>query len=97
MTTSHLRRTPLHRALHRPNLILGGERELVLISAILCGGVAVSGLNLVSTGIGVCVWLVSVALLQMMAKVDAHLSKIYLRYLRYRPYYPARTRLSPME
>lgn len=55
------------------------------------------GLNLVSTGIGVCVWLVSVALLQMMAKVDAHLSKIYLRYLRYRPYYPARTRLSPME
>ena len=89
---SDLRRTPLHRALHRPNLILGGERELVLISAILCGGVAVSGLNAVSAGIGIGVWLVSVGFLQMMAKVDAHLSKIYLRYLRYHPFYPARSR-----
>jgi type IV secretion system protein VirB3 len=89
---SALRRTSLHRALHRPNLILGGERELVLISAILCGGVAVSGLNAVSVIIAVGVWLVTVGFLQMMAKTDSHLSKVYLRYLRYRPYYAARSR-----
>lgn len=83
---------PIHRALHRPNLILGGERELVLITAILCGGVGVSGLNLVSAGIGLGVWLITVGFLQWMAKADPYLSKVYLRHIRYRPYYPARSR-----
>jgi type IV secretion system protein VirB3 len=89
---SGLRRTPLHRALYRPNLILGGERELVLIIAIICGGVAVSGLNLVSAAIGVAVWLAAIALLRMMAKADPHMSKVYLRHLRFAAYYPPRSR-----
>ena len=89
---SALRRTPLHRALYRPNLILGGERELVLITAIICGGVAVSGLNLVSAAIGVAVWLIAIALLRMMAKADPHMSKVYLRHLRFAAYYPPRSR-----
>jgi type IV secretory pathway TrbD component len=89
---SGLRRTPLHRALYRPNLILGGERELVLITAIICGGVAVSGLNLVSFAIGVAVWLIAIALLRMMAKADPHMSKVYLRNLRFAAYYPPRSR-----
>jgi type IV secretion system protein TrbD len=41
-----LRRTPIYRALHRPNLFFGGERELVLITAILCAGVGVSSLTI---------------------------------------------------
>jgi type IV secretion system protein TrbD len=89
---SRLRRTPLHRALYRPNLILGGERELVLITAIVCGGVAVSGLNLVSAAIGVAVWLIAIALLRMMARADPHMSKVYLRHLRFAAYYPPRSR-----
>ena len=83
---------PIHRALHRPNLILGGERELVLFTAILSAGVAVSGLNLVSLAIGAAVWLATLALLQMMAKADPFMSRVYLRHIRYRPYYPARSR-----
>ncbi|MEJ2118520.1 MAG: conjugal transfer protein TrbD, partial [Alphaproteobacteria bacterium] len=59
---------------------------------LLCGGVAVSGLNLVSAVIGLSVWLLSLAGLQLMAKADPHMSRIYLRFLRYRPYYPARSR-----
>jgi type IV secretion system protein TrbD len=89
---TRLRRTALHRALYRPNLILGGERELVLITAIICGGVAVSGLNLVSAAIGVAVWLIAIALLRMMAKADPHMSKVYLRHLRFAAYYPPRSR-----
>lgn len=89
---SGLRRSPLHRALYRPNLILGGERELVLITAIICGGVTVSGLNLVSAAIGVAVWLIAIALLRMMAKADPHMSKVYLRHLRFAAYYPPRSR-----
>jgi type IV secretory pathway TrbD component len=83
---------PIYRALWRANLIAGGERELVLIAAIVCGGVAVSGLNLVSAAIGGAVWLVILMFLRMMAQADPNMSKVYLRHLRYRPYYPARSR-----
>ena len=89
---SDLRRTPLHRALHRPNLFLGGERELVLITAIACAGVAVSGMNLVSAVVGGGVWLVCIGLFRAMAKTDPYMMKVYLRQLAYRPYYPARSR-----
>lgn len=91
---STLRRTPIHRALYRPNLLLGGERELVLMTAILCGGVAVSGLNAIAGGIGVAIWLIAIAMLRMMAKADPHMSKVYLRHLRYAAYTHARSRQS---
>ena len=87
-----LRNTPLRRALHRPNLLIGGERELVLITAIVCGGLAVSALNFVASAIGGGVWIVSIGLLRMMAKADPQMSRIYLRQLRYRAYYPPRSR-----
>ena len=89
---STLRRTAIHRALHRPSLIVGGEREPVLVAAILCGGVAVSALNLVAAVIGIVVWLVAIAFLRMMAKSDPFMSKVYLRQLRYPAYLPARSR-----
>jgi type IV secretion system protein TrbD len=87
-----LRQTPLHRALHRPNLFLGGERELVLIAAIVCGGVAVSALNIVATAIGAGVWVLVIGLLRLMAKSDPQMSRVYLRHVGYRPYYPPRSR-----
>jgi type IV secretory pathway TrbD component len=89
---SELRRTALHRALHRANLLLGGERELVLITAIICGGLAVSALNVVASAIGGGVWVIAIGLLRMMAKADPQMSRIYLRQLRYRAYYPPRSR-----
>ena len=87
-----LRRTAIYRALHRPNLILGGEREPVLVTAILCGGVAVSALNLVAAVIGLAVWLIAIGFLRMMAKADPQMSEVYLRQLRYPAYLPARSR-----
>ena len=87
-----LRLTPIHRALHRPNLILGGEREPVLITAIICAGVAVSALNLVAIGIGGLVWLVAAFCLRTMAKADPYMSKVYRRQLGFPAYLPARSR-----
>ena len=87
-----LRRTPVYRALYRPNLFLGGERELVLITAIVCAGVAASGVNIVAAAVGLTVWLLCIGVFRMMAKADPHMSKVYLRQLQYRPYYPARSR-----
>ena len=87
-----LRRTVLYRALYRPNLFLGGERELVLITAVVCAGLPVSSLNLVAAGIGLTLWLFLTGIFRMMAKADPYMSKVYLRQLNYLPYYPARSR-----
>jgi type IV secretion system protein VirB3 len=51
----NLRRLPFHRVLHRPTFFLGGERELALMTLIIAGGLAVSGINLVSfVVVGIC-------------------------------------------
>lgn len=89
---SELRRTPIHRALHRPNLILGGERELVLMTAILCAGLAFAALNLVAFAVGITVWLIAIGFFRMMAKADPYMSKIYVRQLHHPAYLPPRSR-----
>jgi type IV secretion system protein TrbD len=87
-----LRRLTFHRVLHRPSLFLGGEREPVLMTAIVAGGLAISGMNAVSFVVGATVWFGSIPLLRWMTKADPQMTKVYLRQLRHRGYYPARSR-----
>jgi type IV secretion system protein TrbD len=87
-----LRRLPFHRVLHRPALFLGGERELALMTLIIAGGLAVSGMNLVSFAVGGCLWFCSIPVFRWMAKSDPHMTKLYIRQLKYHGYYPARSR-----
>jgi type IV secretion system protein VirB3 len=87
-----LRRLAFHRVLHRPALFLGGERELALMTLILAGGLAVSGMNLVSFAVGSILWFCSIPLFRSMAKSDPQMTKVYIRQLKYRGYYPARSR-----
>ena len=86
-----LRRLPFHRVLH-PALFLGGERELALMTLIIAGGLAVSGINLVSFAVGGILWFCSIPVFRWMAKSDPQMTKVYIRQLRYRGYYPARSR-----
>ena len=87
-----LRQTKMHRALHRPQLLLGGERELVLFSALIAGGISVASLNIVSAITGSIIWLFGIYALRRMAKADPMLSKIYVRHRKYSDYYPAFSR-----
>ena len=81
------RQTPFQRALHRPQQIMDGERELMLFSMLVAGGLIVSAMNFVATIIGLGIWLVCVQGLRMMAKADPDMSKVYVRQLRYGNYY----------
>jgi type IV secretion system protein TrbD len=85
------RRIPIHRSLNRPQMMLGGERELVLFSALLAVLIVVSGMNLFSFLTGLALWSLAIAVLIRMGRVDPELSKVYQRHIRYRPYYPPRT------
>lgn len=87
MSDQALRQTKTRRALHRPQQVWGGERELMLFSMLLAGGIIVAAMNLVATVVGVVLWLVCVYGLRQMAKADPVMSKVYLRQLKYRDYY----------
>ncbi|MCW5220377.1 conjugal transfer protein TrbD [Verminephrobacter aporrectodeae subsp. tuberculatae] len=81
------RLTPFHRALHRPQQIMGGERELMLFSMLIAVGLIVSAMNFVATIIGLIIWFVCVQGLRKMAKADPEMSKVYIRQLKYKHYY----------
>ena len=86
------RTVAIHLSLIRPILLLGAERELVLLSGVVAAILVMSLQRVVFTVIGVVVWITSVALLQRAAKADPQLSRVYLRQTRYRGYYPAQSR-----
>lgn len=83
----------MHQSANRPNLLLGGDRELVLLSAML----AASLVFVIATwwGIlgGVVLWIASVAVLKRMGKADPLLRQVYARHVKYQPFYGAKSRV----
>jgi type IV secretion system protein VirB3 len=94
------RTIPIHASLMRPILLMGAERELLLISAIIAAVLVLSLQQLLFTVVGVVFWCLSLAALQRAAKTDPQFSRVYLRHARYRGYYAAQShpgaRVSPI-
>jgi len=86
---SVLRHIPIRRALNRPNLLLGAERELILLVGLITAALIFITLSLPIMLIGIAIWIITSALLRMMARSDPILSKIYLRHMCYQSYYAA--------
>jgi type IV secretory pathway TrbD component len=84
---SGLRRNRIHRALSRPNLLMGADRELVLITGLAAVILIFVVLTIYSAIFGVAVWIVTVGALRMMAKSDPMMRQVYLRHISYRPMY----------
>lgn len=83
-------RTPLRRAMHRPNLIAGCERELLFATGMVALLLGVVAMNWLAAALGAALWVVGVAALRQMGKADPLMSKVYVRHVRYRAHYPAR-------
>ncbi|PDT82150.1 conjugal transfer protein TrbD [Sinorhizobium sp. BJ1] len=88
---SALQRNRIHRALSRPNLLMGADRELVLLTGLAAIILIFVVLTLYSALFGVAVWIVIVGLLRMMAKSDPLMRQVYIRHISYRHYYKATT------
>ena len=84
---SSLQRTRIHRALSRPNLLMGADRELVLFTGLASIILIFVVLTWISALFGLAVWTVIVGLLRMMAKADPQMRRVYLRHITYRPHY----------
>ena len=82
-------KTPIHDSLNRPILMMGGERQLVLLLTIVAGIFIFSLAKLWAAVIGVTLWMVGQWALSRAATYDPILSKTGGRLLKYRRYYPA--------
>jgi type IV secretory pathway TrbD component len=83
------RKIDVHRSLTRPLLMMGCEREPLIVSALLAVTLVFMLGNLVFAIGGVAFWVISVAVLARMAKSDHQMSTIYVRHSKYRTFYPA--------
>jgi type IV secretory pathway TrbD component len=87
------REITIHQSANRPNQILGGDRELVLVSVLISVSLAFSLSSLWGVGLSVAFWVSSVAVFQRMGKADPMMRLVYMRHIRYRSFYPAKSGL----
>lgn len=90
-------RTRVRQSLLRPLLALGGERELVFASGMIAAILAFSLGDALLAAIGVAFWLLSLFVLQRMAKHDPQLSRVYIRHANKKTFYPAAPHVSTAE
>lgn len=86
-----LDRHPIYKAGHRANLFLGADRELIMTTGLLSVVLIFSMLKIEAAIFGVSLWIVTLYLLREMAKVDPLMRDIYIRHIKYKPFYPARS------
>ncbi len=85
--------TPVFQSLTNPLLIMGGERETILLIGFLSASTWIIGQDLVSLLIALTIWIVGVITARVMAKTDPSATKVFLKSLRYRDFYSAREKL----
>jgi type IV secretion system protein VirB3 len=86
---SGLQRNRIHRALSRPNLMMGADRELVLLIGLMAIILIFVVLTIYSAVLGLVTWIVAVGVLRAMAKSDPLMRRVYLRHVSYRQHYRA--------
>ncbi|MNI41712.1 Type IV secretory pathway, VirB3-like protein [compost metagenome] len=82
-----LHRNQIHRALSRPSLLMGADRELVLMTGLAAVILIFVVLTTYSILFGVVAWAVVFSILRAMAKSDPLMRQVYLRHMRYRAHY----------
>lgn len=83
----------IHQSCNRHNLLLGCDRELVLLAALFSAMLIFALVTWWGVAAGVVLWIVAVAVLSRMGKTDPMLRHVYVRHVRYRPFYPAKSGL----
>ena len=85
------RKVVIRRIGNRHNLLMGGDRELVMFAGLLAFALIFSAQELRAAVIGSVLWFGALWACRQMAKADPLLRSVYLRHRRYRAYYPARS------
>lgn len=73
----------IHRALSRPNHLMGADRELVLVTGLATVILIFVVLTWFSALLGIVIWIGVLGALRLMAKADPMMRQVYLRYIAY--------------
>ena len=84
MANDRPREITIHQSANRPNQILGGDRELVLVSVLVAVSLAFSLASLWGVALSIGFWISAVAVFQRMGKADPMMRHVYMRHIRYR-------------
>lgn len=87
---AELRKVPLHRALTRPQLFAGGEREPMLMLGLTCFTLIFVGLSWFTTILALSLYVFGSLGLRQLAKSDALMTRVYQRHAAYAPFMTAR-------
>lgn len=79
-----------YSALNKPQMFMGGERELMMMTALISLALIFQGMTWATAFAGIVMWVVLASLIRMMAKRDPLMSKIFIRQSRYKKYYRAK-------
>lgn len=74
---------------NRGHLLLDADRELVIVTTMVCLILIVILQNLFAAVTGVIIWITLIPLYRLMARSDALMRVIYARYVRLQRFYPA--------
>ena len=85
-----MRTVPIRQSLHRHSYVLGAERDLVMLSALVSLLAGIGGMTLVSGIAAVTFWVGAVFSLRQIAKADPIMSKVWFRHVKQQDFYPAR-------
>ncbi len=73
----------------RTALLMGCERNLILITFILCGVCSFALQSLLGIVFALVLLLVSLSLFRQLAKSDPKMSEVYLKHIKFKKFYPA--------
>jgi len=85
---------PVLQSLTRPILLLGGERENVILLACVCLCLCTAGRDVLSVLLAVIIWTVGIIASKLTAKADPWATKIFLRSRGYQDFYHAREKIN---
>jgi type IV secretory pathway TrbD component len=83
--------TIMRTSLSRPQQLLGGDREMVIMAGLGAAMMAVSVMTLASFLIATVGFWVTVAVFARIGKADPMMRKVYGRHLQYKDFYPAKS------
>ena len=84
----------IHQSANRPNQLMGGDRELVLVTILITVALAFSLASVWGIALAGAWHVSAMAALKRMGKADPLLRHAYMRHIRYRPFYPAKSGIS---
>jgi type IV secretory pathway TrbD component len=83
--------TIMRTSLSRPQQLLGGDREMVIMAGLGAAMMAVSVMTFISFLIATVGFWITVAVLARIGKADPMMRRVYGRHLQYKDFYPAKS------